>query len=359
MIRKVDILVAGGGPAGCAAASAAAEIGAEVLLVESKRRLGERPHCAEWTPRLLVREVDFPERCIVQTTDNMISIGPGFEKITPAPGFVLDRGRFDHGLGEKAALAGAEIRSGTRLAGWDHGIATLKGPWGTEKIKAAVLIAADGASSLVRRLTGLRPARRLTGIQEEVVLTTSLKDTRIYFDPAWRFGYAWLFPKGPVANLGLGMMESRPGEAREALEAFKKEMLAQGLIRRGCLGRSVGAIAVDGPGRTLVHDSVILAGDAAGLTHPITGAGIPQAVVSGRDAGRAAATRLDGGGEQSMAKYNENTLDLYGHSLTWARERRRLLETGWDNRPFRELIKQTWPAFREYREKNRGRAQRD
>ncbi|MFH1136194.1 MAG: geranylgeranyl reductase family protein [Pseudomonadota bacterium] len=355
MAARVDILVVGGGPAGGAAAAEAARAGAGVVLVEAKRRLGERPHCAEWVPRLLAREVEFPERCVVQTTSNMVTIGPGFEASTPAPGFILDRGRFDHGLGEQAAGAGADIRCGARLVAWDQGAATLKGPWGLEKIRADLVIAADGAASTVRRLMGLKAPRRLTGVGVEVPLVRPLDDTQVHFNPRWRHGYAWLFPKGPVANLGLGLLEIRPGEAREALEDFRLEMIRREVIRPGCLGRSVGAIAVDGPEKSLIHDRVILTGDAAGLTHPITGAGIPQAVISGREAGRAAAAFIDQGDQAVLSAHDGNILDLYGATLAWGLGKRRHLENNWTSEPFPDLIAGTWPAFRKYRENYHGR----
>ncbi len=45
---------------------------------------------------------------------------------------------------------------------------------------------------------------------------------------------------------------------------------------------------------------MIFCGDAAGLTHPITGAGIPQAAFSGDLAGRATAAAVKAGTHQPL-----------------------------------------------------------
>lgn len=55
-------------------------------------------------------------------------------------------------------------------------------------------------------------------------------------------------------------------------------------------------------------------GDAAGLTHPITGAGIAAAVQSGERAGLAAAEYIRGDG-QALAVYDEDMREQYRPTL--------------------------------------------
>ncbi|CAO0820867.1 hypothetical protein DFAR_1990006 [Desulfarculales bacterium] len=83
-----------------------------------------------------------------------------------------------------------------------------------------------------------------------------------------------------MANLGLGCQ----GQARRFLEELRLSLLARGIIRPGVLAYAGGTILVGGPRADWVRKGVILGGDAAGLTHPVSGAGIPQAVLSGGEA---------------------------------------------------------------------------
>ncbi len=50
-IRETDVLVIGAGPAGCMAAREAARKGAQVLLVERKKKVGTPVRCGEYVPR--------------------------------------------------------------------------------------------------------------------------------------------------------------------------------------------------------------------------------------------------------------------------------------------------------------------
>ena len=75
------------------------------------------------------------------------------------------------------------------------------------------------------------------------------------------------------------------------------------------------------PRGSLGDTQVLLAGDAAGLTNPVTGAGIAAAVHSGTLAGDAAAAIV--AGERSAASdYEEELRSVFGASLERALRRR-------------------------------------
>ncbi|MEK7661023.1 MAG: hypothetical protein AAB680_03170, partial [Pseudomonadota bacterium] len=84
-------------------------------------------------------------------------------------------------------------------------------------------------------------------------------------------------------------------------------------------------------------------------TNPITGAGIPAAVVSGVLAGQAAIASFKGDAS-AAANYEEELEDLFGTSLRRARSHYlRLLaihENG--DKPNRLDLKKAWIAFPEY-----------
>jgi flavin-dependent dehydrogenase len=91
-------------------------------------------------------------------------------------------------------------------------------------------------------------------------------------------------------------------------------------------------------------------GDAAGLTHPITGAGIAAAVVSGELAGSAVARFLADGDAEALAEYEEDLRDQYETSLVRAVARRQALDRIWRTQAANDDLemRRGWIAFEEY-----------
>jgi flavin-dependent dehydrogenase len=89
---------------------------------------------------------------------------------------------------------------------------------------------------------------------------------------------------------------------------------------------------------------VLLAGDAAGLANPVTGAGIAAAVHSGRLAGEAAFHATSKGKEAALA-YEEELEDLFKGALERAVQRRRELMT---SNLEKAALRRGWIAYPEY-----------
>jgi flavin-dependent dehydrogenase len=96
---------------------------------------------------------------------------------------------------------------------------------------------------------------------------------------------------------------------------------------------------------------VIMAGDAAGTCHPITGAGIHNALISGELAGIAAAEALKENSMRPLRTYAMELASFLGPSLAWACVKRKRMVNQWQSADFIDLIKQNWIAFAEYRRK--------
>jgi flavin-dependent dehydrogenase len=94
---------------------------------------------------------------------------------------------------------------------------------------------------------------------------------------------------------------------------------------------------------------VLLAGDAAGLTNPVTGAGIAAAVQSGTLAGQAAAAWL-GGHAGALEDYEEELGDLFDAALSRARRRRAqvLARYADGGRPDAHTLRKGWIASPQY-----------
>lgn len=379
------ILVVGAGPAGSCAAAAAARAGVSTLLIDAKPGIGGSPHCAEFVPKQLFRKLQVAEDCIVQSVDCMetritdmsassdVETGPressntpdpdgisrsctgkaplcdpGDVTVTDSPGFMIDRARFDRRLAREAAAAGATVLSSTRLVRHvgDYWILRYNGE--EVKTRPRYVIAADGALSTVASLQHRPRLGFLMGMQIEAPLAKPRDRTFIFLDPCILGGYGWLFPKRDVCNVGIGRLPGTDPHPRRVFEAFVEMLLSFGMIRPGRLARSNGVIPVRGLRRDIVYAGAIYCGDAAGLTHPITGAGVPQAVFSGHLAGVSAAAAVKSGDEKHLYNYETEIQGRYGGPLNHALDKRLLMMSRWCDADFAALCRETWIAFKGY-----------
>lgn len=349
MASRYDIVVVGAGPAGSSAAAAAAGAGMRVLVVERRRRIGRPVRCAEYIPGRLLGEAAAGRGFVVQTVEGMKTfIAGSLVQQAAAPGFMIHRDLFDAALADRAREAGAEIRTGTSAVGIEGGRLSVRGPsGGIETVGARVIIGADGPHSRVGRWIGSGNTRLIPGIQVRVPLAEGLSFTEVHFFDEIHAGYGWVFPKGAEANVGLGMKPVPGGPSPvEALGRFAGRLVKRGVIKAGFLGWTAGWIPAE-PLRKFTSGNVYLAGDAAGHTHPITGAGVAQAVLGGRMAGaHAALAAAEGDPEAGGMKYEEEWRDMFAESHDRAWSRRLLLEDRWAE--MEAVIRRCWVTFREY-----------
>jgi geranylgeranyl reductase family protein len=178
---------------------------------------------------------------------------------------------------------------------------------------ARVVIGADGWNSAVARSIGLGfknvAGPRSTGIATRAYVTRPAgNDGRMhfYFTRATQPGYGWVFPiDGQRANVGLGMLvtpENRRDQTRLLATLFSRFVqapdspawpLLEGM--KAIDGIRTWPLALGWVSRRFVADGVLLAGDAASLISPLTGAGIFNALRSGVLAAAAAAQALRAG----------------------------------------------------------------
>lgn len=277
------------------------------------------------------------------------------------PGYIVHRHIFDKHLVSLAVRGGAQLLTGTRATRLDGNRLTIRTRGGfTRELAAKVVIGADGPLSCVGSAVNQRNSEFLLAAQYEVVLDGPIACTSVYFDPDYVGGYGWVFPKGLTANVGIGVARVRGGSASPA-EASLRSVVAQrssltgmldafleklSLGLRGVVGRTAGLVPVGGPVRTTVGH-VLLAGDAAGHTHPMTGAGILHAVIGGDAAGRAAARAVREDDLEVLSDYDQEWQGTFGRVLGRALERRRLMVLGWSRDPqaLSAVLRDTWMAF--------------
>ncbi len=343
---RFDVLVVGSGPAGASAARAAAAAGASVLMIDRRRRVGEPVQCAEYIPRMLAAQVQIPEAAVVQEVVSLVTFLPDGEVVRKsAPGFMLDRARFDQGLAAAAAESGAHVWLETQALARRADRVLLRRRGQNLQVQVEVIVGADGPRSTVGTWIGQCNPRFVVGVQETVLLQEPLQDTEVYLGSRTPGGYAWLFPKGDRAHVGVGIQPALNGALKPALARFKRDLGARiGPV----VARAGGLIPVGGPLKVFDEAArVLLVGDAAGQTHAITGGGIPQAVICGAMAGEAAAAAA-GGDAGAFARYETQWHRAFGAVLEKAVRKREEMESQWYSGDLSQLLRRCWIACREY-----------
>jgi geranylgeranyl reductase family protein len=351
MTGMCDVLVVGLGPGGAAAAWAAARRGLHVIAVEKKRQIGVPVQCAEFIP-IPVGRFARSQGILKQHVSGMRSVLPSGEvRHSSFPGYMIDRAAFDQGLAAMAEEAGAEVRVHTTLEELDvdGGTARVRDAEGWQVIRFKLLVAADGPLSKVGDLLGLPRQKVVHSRQYTVPLLCDMPDTTIWLSGEYPGGYAWLFPRGEEANLGIGIDYDFTRDAKHPLDRLLDQLVAQGTVGAEIRRRTGGAIPVGGMREKLALENILFVGDAAGLTHPITGAGIAAAVMSGERAGEAAGEYFVKGAT-ALADYDEEIRDIYGPTIERALRVRDSLAWVWQTPAADDDATQRrgWIAFEEY-----------
>jgi flavin-dependent dehydrogenase len=202
----------------------------------------------------------------------------------------------------------------------------------------------------VGRWIGCEVAEALEARQVEVILPaprTGTPCTAVYFDPLYRGGYGWVFPKGATANVGVGVSRAMGGDPRAALAHLLVQL---GLGKDAIVGHTGGYVPSSGQVRRLRTGNVLLVGDAAGHTHPVTGAGVAPAVIGGTLAGQAAALAVRSGDLAALDGYEREWASTMGGPMRHALAVRRELDRHWSDDPeaLSARLRETWIAFRGY-----------
>lgn len=332
---RCDMVVVGAGPAGSMAAKTAADEGLDVVLLEKRQEIGDPVRCAEGVSKVALAEMVEPDPSWIAAEVKGARIyapdGTSFvmteDRAGSEVGYVLERKVFDRMLAMKAAEAGAKVMVKTRALGLleendvPTGITALHIGEKMD-IEAPLIIGADGVESKVGRWAGIDTVLKPQDI--EVGAQFLVQDVKIDGEYCEFFlgneiapgGYIWAFPKGKnLANLGIGVQGSRsdPGMALRLLQRFLKKHMPQAKI----LELMAGGVPVSGPIESTTSDGVMLVGDAARQSDPITGGGIINAMRAGVMAGEVAAELVPQGdlSREALKIYEDRWRDTIGKRI--------------------------------------------
>jgi 2-polyprenyl-6-methoxyphenol hydroxylase-like FAD-dependent oxidoreductase len=299
VLTEVDVLVAGGGPAGSATAAALAQLGLRTLIADAgqdrrKQLAGELLHPAgvqdlvalgfsevmqDAAPVVGFATTDGTHTALLPYAEGERGIGLEHHALVE-PLFRVLAGR--SGIDHRPRTRVTEVENGPRVVE-----ATLVHQGRSERVRAQLLVAADGRAS---------PLRRALGIQEEherlSTMVGVLVDAALLPHP----GRGHLFVGGPspvlayaisaeqarvMVDLPLGSTAERlrtePANLSGLPEALRQAVL-EALQREPPLIASNDTRLPD----TVVRGRAVLVGDAAGCCHPLSASGLSSAVRDAR-----------------------------------------------------------------------------
>jgi len=330
MKSKYDVVVVGGGPGGLSSALAASRAGAEVLLLETHRRIGQPVSCAEGISHIGLTEVLEPNENWISSRISGAKLfsqnGKSMFLDHPNAGYILDRSKFEPYIAKMAEDAGAKIAKGWRAEKpvCENGRfvridAVSDGE--RKSVEFKILIAADGIESSVARQSGLAkplvPSRVASCAQyrvEGISIEPEIPEFHFNFDIA-PGGYIWVFPKGPgSANVGLGVIPT----VEKSLNPFEQldRFMSKRFDRFKISQKMMGVVPLFEGRHTMLKDNLMVVGDAARLIDSLTGAGIATALYSGKLAGELAAECVQNGNRTAILKeYPKKFMAIFGRRL--------------------------------------------
>ena len=310
MKQSYDVVVVGAGPAGATLAYELAKRGIGVLVLE-KEKLPRYKCCAGGVTSKAAKLLDFDISEVVEDliyelsfTYNMGSsyLGQHSQPLI----YAVMRDVFDYFLVEKAQQLGAVLIDGQKVMQVQVGADWVEMPTADNLFRTRLVVGADGAYSVVARELGMgRSIEYLVGMESEVVVPEeelAKWKSRVHIDlgciPG---GYAWVFPKRNHLSIGAGCLVSK---ARGLNRRYQKFLTLLGMGNYTIARSSSHLVPTCTKGRFVWQDKALLLGDAAGLTDPLTGEGIYNAIQSAQLAAPVIESSLVGG-EVGLQDYQQ------------------------------------------------------
>lgn len=339
-----DVVVVGGGPAGCYVASLLGTQGFDVHVLEEHAVIGEPVDCSGVIGAEAFGTLGLPNSLKLGEINDLTLVSPSQMEVHFSPptslAYIVDRAVFDRTIAGKTEETGGIFHFGVHASdlqvqdGYVEISLTETGDRKSSSAKArrtlktAMVILAGGPRYGLQRKLGMgEPADFLRTAQTEVTLRDFL-GTRVLMGAQVAPGsFAWIIPfqRGDRQFARVGV------SAKTNAVPYLKKLLHR-LYTDGYLSSS------ESPMRSWVipiglldrsfAERVLAIGDAAGQTKPTTGGGIFYALLCAEAAARTATAAFEKGdfSQATMGKYEQEWRKQLGREIKMGLFFRRMAE---------------------------------
>ncbi len=308
--KTYEVAIIGAGPAGCAAALELAKYKASVVLID-KAEFPREKVCGDAIPGPALKALDghftyfkdaftaFENKHRISKSTILLDKGRSITYAWKLPAYNIRRKEFDHFMLELVKKnSPAEV-----LTNWPVGMIEehadgilLSHAKSEEKINAKMIIACDGARSVLERNLGHvveKKPEHVIALRGYFQCSGADEHTNIFMiDRKYLPGYFWAFPLGEgIYNAGFGIKANAEGQTAVDVKKSLQQMIDQA-VKKGIFKQAVplsdprgGIIPLGGKMGMYHGEHFVMAGDAAHLADPLQGHGIDTAVLSGIQAG--------------------------------------------------------------------------
>jgi len=258
----MKVVIVGAGPAGLITALNLLEVSLKPLILEKEPEIRSTA-CGEAVGLQWLNELPFDSSPYIAKRvkgAKLIFPGDNFDLIDKECA-VLNRTEWLRGMADEVKQRGGKVRLSSEVAAVASSRLKLENE---EIIGYDTLIAADGPKSNIARYLGMS-YDFIVASQYKISHDTSGMDyLEFYFDKRFSFGYAWIFPKEGIINVGLGGDFSH-------LDAF---LQYKGLDKQQIIKKEAGVIPASGISGRLIAGNIALIGDAAAMPNPSGSSGL-------------------------------------------------------------------------------------
>jgi flavin-dependent dehydrogenase len=278
---SVDVFIAGGGPAGLAAAIAAAQRGFSVMVADAARppidkACGEgiMPEGVEVLGALGV-ELSAMGAARLEGICFLDAAGEVRASFPRGTGLGVRRTALHGALVARAERMGVRLAWGTRVEAIRQGEAVAGG----STVRCRFVVCADGLNSSLRQMAGFGPAkarRRRFGFRSHYRVPPWSPYVEVYWG---EFGQIYITPVS-TGEICVALLTSNPHARLEtvllAFPCLRERLLGAGEDARGD-ERRMGGITATSRLRAVTSGRIAVIGDASGSADAITGDGLSLA----------------------------------------------------------------------------------